>query len=118
MTNNNTCACAGRGSACPEKANKALISSAASQVASDALELLRATHERLEHMTAVFNSVSTDQKHNHSHNVKDLAALGGFLGYDWANYVDSQVGHMQKELDAAEATNDEFQNLPRQGAAQ
>lgn len=106
MTNNNSCACAGPGSACPEKANSAVVLSAASQIASEALDLLRATHERLEQMTAVFNSVSTDLKHNRSHNVKDLAALGGFLGYDWANYVDSQVGHMQKELDVVEATNE------------
>lgn len=106
MTNNNSCVCAGPGSACPEKAKKALIQIAASQIASEALELLRATHERLEHITAVFNSVSTDLKHNHSHNVKDLAALGGFLGDDWASYVDSQVGHMQKELDAVEAANE------------
>jgi len=106
MTNNNSCACAGPGSACPEKANRAVILRAASQIASEALDLLRATRERLEQRTAVFNSVSTDLKHNRSHNVKDLAALGGFLGYDWANYVDSQVGHMQKELDVVEATNE------------
>ena len=106
MTNNNSCACAGPGSACPEKANRAVILRAASQIASEALDLLRATHERLEHMTAVFNSVSTDQEHNRSHNVKDLAALGGFLGCEWANHVDSQVGRMHKELDVVEATNE------------
>ncbi|MDI3274853.1 hypothetical protein [Pseudomonas sp. AL03] len=106
MTINNSCECAGSGSACLKKTKKAPLQSAASQIASEALELLRATHERLEHMTAVFNSVSTDLKHNHSHNVKDLAALGGFLGDDWANYVDSQVGHMQKELDLVEAANE------------
>lgn len=72
------------------------------QIADSALELLRATHERLNQMRVLFNSIIKDMKHGKSHDIEELANLGGFLGYDWANYVDCEVEKMQKELDATE----------------
>ncbi|MGE8100349.1 hypothetical protein [Pseudomonas fluorescens] len=71
-------------------------------IADDALDLLRATQERINHMRVLFNSIIKDMKHGTSHDIEELANLGGFLGYDWANYVDSEVEKMQEVLDAAE----------------
>lgn len=71
-------------------------------IADDALDLLRATHERINHMRVLFNSIINDLKHGKSHDIDELANLGGFLGYDWANYVDCEVEKMQKALDSAE----------------
>jgi len=70
-------------------------------IADDALDLLRATHERINHMRVLFNSIIKDLKHGKSNDVEELANLGGFLGYDWANYVDCEVEKMQKTLDSA-----------------
>jgi prefoldin subunit 5 len=71
-------------------------------IADDALDLLRATHERINQMRVLFNSIIKDLKHGKSNDVEELASLGGFLGYDWANYVDCEVEKMQKTLDSAE----------------
>jgi hypothetical protein len=71
-------------------------------IADDALDLLRATHERINHMRVLFNSIIKDLEHGKSNDVAELANLGGFLGYDWANYVDCEVEKMQKTLDSAE----------------
>ncbi|UZE10533.1 hypothetical protein [Pseudomonas sp. B21-053] len=71
-------------------------------IADEALELLRATHERINNMRVLFNAIIKDLKHGKSLDIEDLANLGSFLGYDWANYVDSEVEKMQKALDAAE----------------
>lgn len=72
------------------------------RIADEALELLRATHERISNMRVLFNAITKDLKHGKSHDIEELASLGSFLGYDWANYVDSEVEQMQKALDAAE----------------
>ena len=71
-------------------------------IADDALDLLRATHERINHMRVLFNSIIKDLEHGKSNDVAELANLGGFLGYDWANYVDCEVEKMQKTLDSVE----------------
>ncbi|MBM6445280.1 hypothetical protein ACX3YD_17375 [Pseudomonas fluorescens group sp. PF-1] len=76
--------------------------SQATTITNDALELLRATHERINHMRVLFNSIIKDLKHGKSSDIEELANLGGFLGYDWANYIDSEVESMQKTLDAVE----------------
>ncbi|UWF49667.1 hypothetical protein NYP20_01505 [Pseudomonas sp. N3-W] len=73
-------------------------------IADDALDLLRATHERINHMRVLFNSIIKDLKHGKSNDVEELANLGAFLGYDWANYVDSEIKQMQSALDAVEVT--------------
>ena len=72
------------------------------RLADEALELLRATHERISNMRVLFNAITKDLKHGKSHDSEELASLGSFLGYDWANYVDSEVEQMQKALNAAE----------------
>ncbi|QKV63031.1 hypothetical protein HUW52_09090 [Pseudomonas sp. 43A] len=74
----------------------------AARIADEALELLRATHERITNMRVLFNAITKDLKRGKSHDIEELASLGSFLGYDWANYVDSEVEQMQKALDAAE----------------
>ena len=71
-------------------------------LADEALELLRATHERINNMRVLFNAITKDLKYGKSHDIEELASLGSFLGYDWANHVDSEVEQMQKALDAAE----------------
>lgn len=71
-------------------------------IADDALELLRATRERINHMQVLFNSIIKDLKHGTSRDIEELASLGGFLGNDWATYIDSEVESMQKALDAVE----------------
>lgn len=76
--------------------------SQATTITNDALELLRATHERINHMRVLFNSIIKDLKHGKSSDIEELANLGGFLGYDWANYINSEVESMQKALDAVE----------------
>jgi len=53
-------------------------------------------------MKALFSAIKADFKHGMSLNIEDLADLGGFLGYDWANYVDCQVEDLQKQLDLLE----------------
>ncbi|MBV4478223.1 hypothetical protein [Pseudomonas botevensis] len=53
-------------------------------------------------MRVLFNAIAKDLKHGKSHDIEELASLGSFLGYDWANYVDSEVEQMQKALDAVE----------------
>ncbi|MGV6954708.1 hypothetical protein [Pseudomonas chlororaphis] len=78
------------------------MSQTTASIADDALDLLRATHERINHMRVLFNSIIKDMKHGKSRDIEELASLGGFLGYDWANYVDCEVEKMQKALDAAE----------------
>ncbi|WP_395601329.1 hypothetical protein AB4P97_16070 [Pseudomonas sp. A1230] len=78
------------------------MSQPAARIADEALELLRATHERISNMRVLFNAITKDFKHGKSHDIEELASLGSFLGYDWANYVDSEVEQMQKALDAAE----------------
>ena len=78
------------------------MSHSAARIADEALELLRATHERISNMRVLFNAITKDLKHGKSHDIEELAILGSFLGYDWANYVDSEVEQMQKALDAAE----------------
>jgi hypothetical protein len=78
------------------------LSQTPASIADEALELLRATHERINNMRVLFNAITKDLKHGKSHDIEELANLGGFLGYDWANYVDCEVGKMQIELDAAE----------------
>ncbi|AXI62928.1 hypothetical protein DLD99_21420 [Pseudomonas kribbensis] len=78
------------------------MSQPTARIADEALELLRATHERISNMRALFNAITKDLKHGKSHDIEELASLGSFLGYDWANYVDSEVEQMQKALDAAE----------------
>lgn len=74
----------------------------AKNVVSESLDLLRASRERLDQMTAVFNSIKSDLLHCKSHNIKTLSELGGFLGYDWSNYVDCQIEEMQKTADELE----------------
>ncbi|UVM34401.1 hypothetical protein [Pseudomonas sp. B21-019] len=78
------------------------MSQTPANIADDALDLLRATHERINHMRVLFNSIIKDMKHGKSHDIEELANLGGFLGYDWANYVDCEVEKMQDALDTAE----------------
>ncbi|MNG24790.1 hypothetical protein D3C84_1095530 [compost metagenome] len=80
------------------------MNQAPTTIATDALELLRATHERINHMRVLFNSITKDLKHGKSRDIEELASLGSFLGYDWANYVDCEVETMQKALDVAEDT--------------
>jgi prefoldin subunit 5 len=76
--------------------------SQATTITNDALELLRATHERINHMRVLFNSIIKDLKHGKSRDIEELANLGRFLGNDWASYIDSEVESMQKALDAVE----------------
>lgn len=76
--------------------------SQATTITNDALELLRATHERINHMRVLFNSITKDLKHGKSRDIEELANLGRFLGNDWASYIDSEVESMQKALDAVE----------------
>ncbi len=102
MTNNQSCVNAGTGTPCSEKPPRAIPDCVAAQTADDALELLRATQERINHMKALFSAIKADFKHGRSLNIEDLADLGGFLGYDWANYVDCQVGDLQRQLDLLE----------------
>ena len=102
MTNNQSCVNAGTGTACSEKKPSVIPDCVAAQTADDALELLRATQERINHMKALFSAIKADFKHGMSLNIEDLADLGGFLGYDWANYVDCQVEDLQKQLDLLE----------------
>lgn len=78
------------------------MSQTPASIADEALELLRATHERINNMRVLFNAIIKDLKHGKSHDIEELANLGGFLGYDWANYVDCEVDKMQKTLDSAE----------------
>lgn len=78
------------------------MSQSTANIADDALDLLRATHERINHMRVLFNSIINDLKHGKSHDIEGLANLGGFLGYDWANYVDCEIEKMQKAVDSAE----------------
>lgn len=102
MTNNQSCVNAGTGTACSEKNQSAIPDCVAAQAANNALELLRATKERINHMRALFSAIKADFKHGRSLNIEELADLGGFLGYDWANYVDCQVEDLQKQLDLLE----------------
>lgn len=78
------------------------MSQACASIADEALELLRATHERINNMRVLFNAIIKDLKHGESHDIEELANLGGFLGYDWANYVDCEIEKMQAALDTAE----------------
>ncbi|WP_339465495.1 hypothetical protein [Pseudomonas sp. EA_65y_Pfl2_P74] len=78
------------------------MSQPTARIADEALELLRATHERISNMRVLFNAITKDLKHGKAHDIEELASLGSFLGYDWANYVDSEVEQMQKSLDAVE----------------
>lgn len=78
------------------------MSQPTARIADDALELLRATHERISNPRVLFNAISKELKHGKSHDIQELASLGSFLGYDWANYVDSEVEQVQKALDGAE----------------
>lgn len=78
------------------------MSQTPASIADEALELLRATHERINNMRVLFNAIIKDLKHGKSFDIEELANLGSFLGYDWASYVDSEVEKMQKALDAAE----------------
>ena len=78
------------------------MSQPTARIADEALELLRATHERINNMRVLFNAITKDLKHGKSHDIEELASLGSFLGYYWANYVDSEVEQMQKALDVAE----------------
>ncbi|QHC91816.1 hypothetical protein [Pseudomonas chlororaphis] len=78
------------------------MSQTTASITDDALDLLRATHERINHMRVLFNSIIKDMKHGKSRDIEELANLVSFLGYDWANYVDCEVEKMQKALDAAE----------------
>ena len=96
MMNSQSCNAAGTGNACP---NSGLSVSTAIQAANDAFDLLRATQERLDQMTAVVQSIKTDWSHNESRNIKVLAELGAFLGYDWSGYIDGRVTEMQTHLD-------------------
>ncbi|MHC8348680.1 hypothetical protein ACYZT7_04710 [Pseudomonas sp. RT4P38] len=98
MTNVQSCANAGPGSACSK--TKGAVSTLGAAI--DALDLLRATSERLEHITAVVQSIKFDVLHNQARNVKTLADLGAFLGYDWGSYVDGQVADLQTQLDLLE----------------
>lgn len=102
MTNNQSCVNVGTGTACSEKGQSAIPDCIAAQTADEALELLRATKERINHMKALFSAIKADFKHGRSLNIEELADLGGFLGYDWANYVDCQVDDLQKQLDPTE----------------
>jgi hypothetical protein len=63
------------------------MSQPTARIADEALELLRATHERISNMRVLFNTIMKDLKHGKSHDIEELANLGSFLGYDWANYV-------------------------------
>lgn len=78
------------------------MSQPTARAADEALELLRATHERISNMRVLFNAITKDLKHGKSYDIEELANLGSFLGYDWANYVNSEVEQMQKALDATE----------------
>jgi hypothetical protein len=78
------------------------MSQTPASIADEALDLLRSTHERINSMRVLFNAIIKDLKHGKSHDIEELDNLGGFLGHDWASYIDSEVGKMQKELDAAE----------------
>jgi hypothetical protein len=74
----------------------------AASIADEALDLLRASQERLNQMKALFNALKADVAHGKSNNVTNLSDLGAYLGYDWANYVDCCVADLQKKLDAME----------------
>lgn len=78
------------------------MSQAPTTIAIDALELLRATHERINHLRVLFNSIAKDLKHGRSRDIEELTSLGGFLGYEWANYIECEVKTMQEALDAVE----------------
>lgn len=78
------------------------MNQAPTTITSDALELLRASHERINHMRVLFSSITKDLKHGRSRDIEELASLGGLLSHEWANYISSEVEEMQKALDAAE----------------
>lgn len=69
-------------------------------IAEEALDLLRATRERIDHMHVLFSAIIKDKKHGKSLDVEELASLGVYLGADWSSYTDCQVESMQKALDA------------------
>jgi len=102
MSNTQACLSAGAGEARLEKGFSAQPSTSAADTANDALDLLTATHERLEQITVVIQAIKADLVHNGSRNIKHLAELGAFLGYDWANYVDGRVSALKKELQMQE----------------
>ena len=99
MSNTQTCLTVGMGTACPETNNHMATIAHLSLATDEALELLRATHERIEQMTVVAQSIKADLLYNGSRNTKVLAELAAFLGYEWAGYVDAQVTDLQKRLD-------------------
>lgn len=51
------------------------------RLADEALELLRATHERISNMRVLFNAITKDLKHGKSHDIEELASLGSFLAF-------------------------------------
>lgn len=49
------------------------MSQPTARIADEALELLRATHERISNMRVLFNAITKDLKHGKSHDIEELA---------------------------------------------
>ncbi|WP_443698418.1 hypothetical protein [Pseudomonas sp.] len=74
----------------------------ASEIASEALDLVRASYERCTQMAALFRAISTGMEHGCPPDLMTLSDLGNEIITDWANHLDTQETDLQRSLNALE----------------
>ncbi|MHC8289485.1 hypothetical protein ACYZUD_22260 [Pseudomonas sp. XS1P51] len=76
----------------------------ASEIADEALELVRASYERCNQMAALFRAISTGMEHGSPPDLITLSDLGKEIITDWANHLDWQETDLRRSLDAVEVS--------------
>ncbi|HDP4807087.1 hypothetical protein [Pseudomonas aeruginosa] len=80
----------------------------ANQIADDAIEQLRCSHQQARWMAALMTAIHTELDLNPAMlearvaRAKDLASLGEYLSMDLANHTDCRVEELQAALDQSE----------------
>ncbi len=72
----------------------------AAAIADDALEVVRHGKEQTRWLSALMKAIALDVRHNQGRQSEDLAALGQYLAYDCANYLDCHAETLQGQLNA------------------
>lgn len=74
----------------------------AAAIADDALEFIRYGKEQTSWLSALLKAIELDVRHNQSRQSEQLSALGQYLAYECASYLDTHAERLQSELNTLE----------------
>ncbi|WP_028239798.1 hypothetical protein [Stutzerimonas azotifigens] len=84
--------------------NNVSVLRTAAHVADDALEFLRSGRDIIVWMTALNSAIRLDIEHGRGLNVEALTSLAQYIGEDWGNHLENEIGRMQEQLEGKHPT--------------